>query len=1228
MMSALFRGVSPLLVALSLTLSALSAEDAPPTIATPAAATPASVTGTTTKLTVVGADDGGATALIYAWAASGPAPVTFSATGTNAAKTVTATFKAPGDYLCSVTVTDAGGQTVTSSVNVQVLSTLTSLAISPTSAVVNPGLTRLFAGTPKNQFGTALAGEPLVWSSTSVSGQDGVDQSGLFTAGATPGAATVTVVDGAKSAKATIRINAAPIIALAPIATPFAGVSIPVSATGADSDDALTTLKYTWTATGPKTVSFTPNGTNASAAAVAKFAAVGDYVITVTVKDPAGLGASASQMVSVQAVTTSVAVSPNATSTVVNPGATRAFTATVKDQFSAAMSGVPVAWSVDPAAAGSISAVGVLTGGTPSQATVTATVGAVVGSVPVRVNAAPSIALPALVPVSGTTAVLTATASDPDDALTTLKYTWSAKGPKSVAFSPNGTAASGTTKATFTAAGNYTITVTVKDPAGLSASAAQTLVVQRTGTGLVASPAALFALTGETKTVAVSAKDQFGATYNPTITAASAAGGTITTNGGLATFVAGAGTEAGNVTLTADTTPPESVIIPVQFLACAGQGTGLAATYFDNEDFSGATVSRIDPNINFTYTAWPGAIPASGIASEWWSALWVGSIDIPATDVYTFSTYSDDGIVVMIDGKPIIENWTGHGRTLDQASLHLTAGKHAIQVRYYNSHGGACLELHWSSSLIPQSPIPQVVLYPDRPIPSIATGTGLCATYYDEDQFGGFTSVQLDRQLDFVWDAQTSPATSIAPDAWSARWVGQIEAPYTDTYTFTALTNHPFSLAINAQTVIDDQTDGAERTATGTIYLQAGRRYDLVATYRSTTTPSRLALSWSSALLGATASVSSLQFYPVDEQQAVQVQFMSPLASYTSPAWIEGTVGHWTSTISASVNGSPMTVTRAGAAPWYLTAGTASQPLGVPLTGDTNALVITSTNGAARQETEQVITWTTIDLAKRPYGLDALDVRPGDSLRLTATGAGATLAIGRAPADGADFSADQIGTPGQVFVVPFARPGIYPVVAQIDGVEVGRLTVRVPQIDLVAPIACHINYQRIKDITATENGVSVAYVPNDTSLLQVGVQSSSDAGRRLTLRPLQSGDLAVQARLGDNGPVIAQCAVDEFTLRTTAETRIALVGTLSGGKQLLEAQLIMSPLVPHLDVKLSTYTGGITFEDSTLEAMINSSAFERQGQNGIFTYRIIRSPGAAACHSIQTFQSSVQISNR
>lgn len=98
------------------------AQDDAPSIATAASASPSPATGTTTTLSVLGADDRGESALRYSWSVVGfpPAPVTFSANGTNAAKTTTATFSSAGSYDFQVVISDAAGQSTTAYVSVVV----------------------------------------------------------------------------------------------------------------------------------------------------------------------------------------------------------------------------------------------------------------------------------------------------------------------------------------------------------------------------------------------------------------------------------------------------------------------------------------------------------------------------------------------------------------------------------------------------------------------------------------------------------------------------------------------------------------------------------------------------------------------------------------------------------------------------------------------------------------------------------------------------------------------------------------------------------------------------------------------------------------------------------------------------------------------------------------------------------------------------------------------------
>ena len=126
-----------------------SVADAPPFVVQAAAATPNPVSGTTTTLSVLGGDDHGEPALKYTW--SGPAGVTFSANGSNAAKNVTATFGGPGTYNLTATIRDASDQTATSSVNVTVTSGGTTTLSPVADAHVRDGTS---AGT---NFGTATA---------------------------------------------------------------------------------------------------------------------------------------------------------------------------------------------------------------------------------------------------------------------------------------------------------------------------------------------------------------------------------------------------------------------------------------------------------------------------------------------------------------------------------------------------------------------------------------------------------------------------------------------------------------------------------------------------------------------------------------------------------------------------------------------------------------------------------------------------------------------------------------------------------------------------------------------------------------------------------------------------------------------------------------------------------------------------------------------------------------
>jgi fibronectin type 3 domain-containing protein len=171
------------------------ASDQPPTVATPASAGSNPVTGTTTGLSVVGADDSGESSLTYTWSVlSGPAGApspTYSANATNAAKNTTATFSQAGTFTFKVTITDPAGLTTTSNVTVTVSQTMSSVCVTPGAATLPDSATQQFTACAMDQFGKALASQPSFgWSLSGIGSLDGV---GIFTApNSGSGSATVT----------------------------------------------------------------------------------------------------------------------------------------------------------------------------------------------------------------------------------------------------------------------------------------------------------------------------------------------------------------------------------------------------------------------------------------------------------------------------------------------------------------------------------------------------------------------------------------------------------------------------------------------------------------------------------------------------------------------------------------------------------------------------------------------------------------------------------------------------------------------------------------------------------------------------------------------------------------------------------------------------------------------------------------------------------------------------
>jgi hypothetical protein len=136
-----------------------------------------------------------------------------------------------------------------------------------------------------------------------------------------------------------------------------------------------------------------------------------------------------------------------------------------------------------------------------------------------------------------------------------------------------------------------------------------------------------------------------------------------------------------------------------------GTGGGVQARYFKGKDLAGNPVlTQPEGSINHN---WGGGAVAPGLTDDV-SARWTANLEAPFTEAYTFTTTSDDGVRLWLDGRLIIDNWTDHGTTENVGKVNLVAGQvYSLRMEWYDSTGGAVARLAWESPSLPRQTVSQ-----------------------------------------------------------------------------------------------------------------------------------------------------------------------------------------------------------------------------------------------------------------------------------------------------------------------------------------------------------------------------------------------------------------------------------------------------------------------------------------------------------------------------------------
>ncbi|MGH3496116.1 MAG: PA14 domain-containing protein [Nocardioidaceae bacterium] len=132
--------------------------------------------------------------------------------------------------------------------------------------------------------------------------------------------------------------------------------------------------------------------------------------------------------------------------------------------------------------------------------------------------------------------------------------------------------------------------------------------------------------------------------------------------------------------------------------------SGLTGKYYDTAAFSSLKVTRTDAGVDFD---WGTGSPSPKLGVDTFSVRWTGKVMVPASGTYAFSTQTDEGVRLWVNGRQIINDWTAHTLRQDSGTISLAANQaYTLRMDYYEKTGPAKAVLLWSDPSMPQQVIP------------------------------------------------------------------------------------------------------------------------------------------------------------------------------------------------------------------------------------------------------------------------------------------------------------------------------------------------------------------------------------------------------------------------------------------------------------------------------------------------------------------------------------------
>ena len=140
---------------------------------------------------------------------------------------------------------------------------------------------------------------------------------------------------------------------------------------------------------------------------------------------------------------------------------------------------------------------------------------------------------------------------------------------------------------------------------------------------------------------------------------------------------------------------------------------GLSATYYKDEVFNSAGLTRIDPQVDFS---WQNNAPDINIPSDHFSVRWEGWLNPPVSNDFTLVVEVDDvddAFTLYIDDQIAVQKNSGDSMLSKESVMTLSAAKgYKLKLEYAEKINLAGIHLSWKTATSPNEIIDQANLFP------------------------------------------------------------------------------------------------------------------------------------------------------------------------------------------------------------------------------------------------------------------------------------------------------------------------------------------------------------------------------------------------------------------------------------------------------------------------------------------------------------------------------------